>query len=72
MKEKIYFHEDGVCEACKVVDKKNSIDWNQREQDLMRLLDEHRSKDGSYDCIVPGRAVKTLCSLHISLNTNTA
>ena len=58
VKEKIYFHEDGVCEACKVVDKKNSIDWNQREQDLLKLLDKHRSKDGSYDCIVPGSGGK--------------
>lgn len=52
------FDEEGVCDACRANDQKNSIDWDKREQELVQLLDKHRSKDGSYDCIVPGSGGK--------------
>ena len=52
------FDEDGVCDACRANDQKNSIDWKVREEELLELLDKHRSKDGSYDCIVPGSGGK--------------
>ncbi len=49
---------DGICEACRVVGKKDHIDWAERERKLFDLLDRHRSKDGSYDCLVPGSGGK--------------
>lgn len=49
---------DGVCDACRVAEAKLSIDWAQRERELLVLLDKHRSKDGSYDCLVPGSGGK--------------
>ena len=49
---------DGVCSACRIAEKKEQIDWEQREKELLVLLDKHRSKDGSYDCIVPGSGGK--------------
>ena len=49
---------DGVCDACRANEQKDSIDWEKREQELLELLDKHRSKDGSYDCIVPGSGGK--------------
>ena len=49
---------DGVCDACRMAEAKESIDWNKREEQLFQLLDQHRSKDGSYDCIVPGSGGK--------------
>jgi len=58
-KSTIHFNEDGVCDACKMSEQKNSIiDWNERERQLQDLCDKHRSKDGSYDCIVPGSGGK--------------
>ncbi|OIO54313.1 LPS biosynthesis protein [Candidatus Peregrinibacteria bacterium CG1_02_54_53] len=46
--------DDGVCSGCDVTDEKSSIDWKAREEEFRRLLEEHRSKDGSnYDCIIP-------------------
>ena len=52
---RITFDENGVCSACQYAElKHNSIDWNEREQQLVKLLDKYRSKDGSYDCLVPG------------------
>lgn len=50
--------ENGVCSACRIAEKKNDINWEKRESELIKLLDKHRSKDGSYDCIVPGSGGK--------------
>ena len=50
--------ESGVCDACKVAIKKKEINWNNREKELLLLLDKHRGKYGDYDCIVPGSGGK--------------
>ena len=51
-------NEDGICDACQFAEQKESIDWEQREEELLRLLDKHRRDDGYYDCIVPGSGGK--------------
>lgn len=51
--------EGGVCDACRQAEaKKAIINWDEREQELMELCDRYRSKDGSYDCLVPGSGGK--------------
>lgn len=51
---RITFDENGVCSACNYAEyKKNKIDWEIREKELVELLDKHRKNDGSYDVIVP-------------------
>ena len=45
--------ETKICEACSYNLTKNQIDWNEREKQLIELLDKHRKSSG-YDCIVPG------------------
>lgn len=58
-KKTIAFNDDGVCDACKFAEYKDTkIDWGKREKALRELCDKHRSKDGSYDCIVPGSGGK--------------
>jgi N-acetyl sugar amidotransferase len=58
-KKTINFDDEGVCDACRFAEKKSGvIDWDERERQLRDLLDRHRSKDGSYDCIVPGSGGK--------------
>jgi N-acetyl sugar amidotransferase len=52
------FDEEGVCDACRTSETKEAINWDKREQELLDLLDKHRSKDGSYDCLVPGSGGK--------------
>jgi len=43
-----------VCDACRhTYEKDHLIDWKKREDELLKLLDRHRSKDGNYDVIVP-------------------
>ncbi|HLF98260.1 MAG TPA: N-acetyl sugar amidotransferase [Methylococcaceae bacterium] len=58
-KTTINLDRDGVCDACRVAEQKHGIiDWGKREGQLRDLCDRHRSKDGSYDCIVPGSGGK--------------
>ena len=40
---------------------KKNTDWDQREKELLELLDRHRGKYGEYDCIVPGSGGKDSC-----------
>ncbi len=54
------FDYEGVCNACRYAEQKfgGKIDWGKREKELVRLLDKYRSKDGSWDVVVPGSAGK--------------
>lgn len=56
-KDTIKFNE-GVCDACLVTENKFQIDWDERKKELTDLCNKHRSKDGSYDCLVPGSGGK--------------
>ena len=58
-KKNLINFKNGICDSCKFsLIKENEIDWKNREQELLTLLDKHRSKDGSHDCIVPGSGGK--------------
>ncbi|MCC2633857.1 MAG: N-acetyl sugar amidotransferase [Ramlibacter sp.] len=58
-KKTIAFDADGMCDACKfALRKKQGIDWEERERSLRELCDRHRSRNGEYDCIVPGSGGK--------------
>jgi N-acetyl sugar amidotransferase len=50
--------KDGVCDACRHAEVKDKIDWQTREEELLRLLDKYRRNDGQYDCVVPGSGGK--------------
>ncbi len=50
--------EEGVCDACRYAERKLDIDWDDRERQLLALLDRHRRDDGAYDCVVPGSGGK--------------
>lgn len=56
---RITFDENGVCSACRFSDhKKAVVDWKEREESLIRLLDKHRRSDGRYDVLVPSSGGK--------------
>jgi len=57
----IQLDEQGVCSACRVNETKQQIDWAEREEKLVRLLDRYRRSDGGYDCLVPGSGGKDSC-----------
>ena len=54
----LHFDEEGVCDACRLAEQKEQIDWETREEELVKLLDRHRRNDGGYDCVVPGSGGK--------------
>lgn len=54
----LHIDEEGVCDACRYADRKEDIDWEKREKELIKLCDRHRRTDGDYDCIVPGSGGK--------------
>jgi len=53
--------DDGICDACRYAEIKESIDYKVREEELLKLLDKHRRTDGGYDCLVPGSGGKDSC-----------
>lgn len=55
---RISFDDEGVCSACRYAEEKERMDWKGREEQLRDLLDKHRSKDGSFDVIVPSSGGK--------------
>ena len=50
---RIVFDEDGVCNACRNAEDKDKIDWDARREEFLELIGPYRSKDGSWDCVVP-------------------
>ena len=58
VKATIRFDDEGVCDACRVAERKQYVDWREREFELRDLLDAHRSEDGFFDVIVPGSGGK--------------
>ena len=60
------FNEEGICAPCLYTEfKKTGIDWDKREKELENLCGKHRSKDGSWDVVVPGSGGKD--SAYVSL-----
>jgi N-acetyl sugar amidotransferase len=57
-KQFIDFDSEGICDACRYADIKKGIDWNERERELVELLNRFRSSDGSHDILVPGSGGK--------------
>jgi len=57
-KPTISFDDEGLCAACHYARIKETIDWKERERELIELCNRFRSRDGSYDCIVPGSGGK--------------
>ena len=53
-KPDLRFDEEGVCNACRNYENRNEINWKQRKEELLTLVEKFKSKDGNnWDCIVP-------------------
>ena len=50
---RISFDSFGRCNACQWAEEKKNMDWSSRQQELLDLLDAHKSSNGGFDCIVP-------------------
>lgn len=53
-KPDLLIDEEGVCNACRSYERRAKTDWDQRKEELLKILDRYRNKNGSnYDCVVP-------------------
>lgn len=52
------FDSEGICDGCNQAVIKNSINWEEREAELIKLLDQYRGDGTNYDCFVPGSGGK--------------
>lgn len=57
-KKYVAFDSQGVCLSCRYFEKKETFNWEEKEAKLKSILSKFRSKDGSYDVIVPGSGGK--------------
>lgn len=50
----ISFNPEGVCSACEAYERRKSVDYTERYDELRRLCDEHRSRNGprAHDCMI--------------------
>ena len=56
----VTFDENGICAACNFNKKKwdSTINWEEREKELIELCNKHRKSNGEYNCIVGGSGGK--------------
>jgi len=53
-KPDLYIDDEGVCSACRSFEQKKEINFEQRKEELLQVLDRYRSKDDrNYDCVIP-------------------
>lgn len=50
---RIVFDASGVCNACLHGDQKETINWPERREEFLDLIEQFRPRHGSYDCVVP-------------------
>lgn len=48
---RVTFDERGFCSACRWAEEKKILDWKEREEKLIKLLEKNRSKNRHFDCI---------------------
>lgn len=52
-KPDLHIDEEGVCNACRSIEKRKEIDWDQRKKELLDVLEKYRKHGSNWDCIVP-------------------
>ena len=50
---RIEFDTNQICNARQWSKEKKILDWNTRQNELLKILEDNRSKTGGFDCIVP-------------------
>ena len=68
---RIVFDHNGICNACLHTDKKNQINWTNREKEFFNLVEKiknHSKKTNAhYDCVVPWSGGKDSTSIALKL-----
>ena len=64
---RISFDNNGICNACNYQISKKKIDWLIREKEFKEICNKFRSKNDTYDCIVPWSGGKDSSSIAYKL-----
>ena len=60
-KRTLFIDKNQISDSWKYSRIKKKINYKKRENELLKLLDRHRSNNRNYDCIVPGSGGKDSC-----------
>lgn len=53
-KPDLHLDEEGICNACRSYQNRAVVNWDERYQELVALLEKYRSNNGdNWDCIIP-------------------
>ncbi len=52
-KPELHIDEEGVCNACRSIEKRKEVNWDERKEELLEILTRHRQHGKNWDCIVP-------------------
>lgn len=52
-KPDLHIDDEGVCNACRSIERRKEVDWSQRKTELLDLLARYRRNGSNWDCIVP-------------------
>ncbi len=52
-KPDLHIDEEGICNACRSMEKRKEVDWDKRKNELLVVLDKYRQHGSNWDCIVP-------------------
>ena len=53
-KPDLLLDEEGICNACRAYENRKDINWGDRKNELISILNKYKSSDGTnWDCIIP-------------------
>jgi len=53
-KPDLHFNADGVCAACQAYENRAAVDWDQRQEEFLAIVNRYRDHtNGRWDCIIP-------------------
>jgi N-acetyl sugar amidotransferase len=52
-KPDLHIDPEGVCNACRSYESRKLVDWEQRRQEFLSVVEKYRRHGANWDCIVP-------------------
>ena len=52
-KPDLHIDAEGVCNGCRAYERREQVDWEQRQRELLAILEKHRKTGGNWDCVIP-------------------
>lgn len=49
----LHLDEESICNACRAYESRKLVNWDQRRQELLTILERYQSNESNWDCIVP-------------------